>query len=66
MKERLIDVYEMLLEDNYVITTIVKKCNKYVIERCIVNDYSIQLIYKVEFEIYEKAYRKFEEIKTTI
>ena len=65
MNEKLIDVYEVFSNDYWIITTIIQKDNKYLIEKCIIKNNTIRLIYKNELDNLKTTYKKFNDIKTT-
>ena len=66
MKELLIDVYEMIICNNCIIISIVKKGNKFIVEKCIVSKDNIKLIYSEEFNKLENAKEKYNKLKTTL
>ena len=55
MKEILIDIYELLVNDNIVIFSIVKKDENYIVEKCTVSNDCINLIYNETFNTFKKA-----------
>lgn len=65
MKELLIDIYEILVNDKKVIISIVKKSSKYIVEKCIVNNECIDLIYKETFNTIKDARMAYKNLIAT-
>ena len=66
MKELLIDAYEVLLNDKCIILSLLKKDNIYVVEKCIIENQNINLIYSENFNTLKEARRKYIMMKATI
>ena len=66
MKELLIDVYEVLLNDKYIILSLLKKDNIYVVEKCIIENETVNLIFSENFNTLKEARRKYIMMKATI
>lgn len=66
MKEKLIDTYEVLISSNHIIISIVKKNDKYIVEKCVINDCSIKLLHSEKFNTHEQALKIFDKLKATI
>lgn len=66
MKELLIDVYEVIINNNYVIISFVKKSNKFIVENRIVSKYNIKLIYSEKFNKLENTKEIFNKLKATL
>lgn len=66
MKEKLIDIYDSLINDNQAILSLVKIDLKFIVEKCILNKNKIKLIYRYEFDDFKQAKKKYNEKKRTI
>lgn len=66
MKELLIDVYEMNISNNYIIISIVKKSNKFIVEKCIVSKEKIKLVYSEKFNKLENAKEMYNKLKANL
>ena len=63
MDEKLLKVYDSVINNNNLVITLIKKNSYYILEKCIINNNIINLIYQKKFNSYEKALCQFKKIK---
>ena len=63
MKEEMIEIYDVLIKDKQLIIFLIEKDSKYILEKCIIFDNKIELIYKEQFNNLEKAFDNFNKLK---
>lgn len=65
MEELLFDVDEIILNSKKIIISILKKNNKYIVEKCILNKNTIELIYQESFNSINQAIYKYSSLKNS-
>lgn len=63
MDEKLLKVNDLVINNDNLVITLIRKNNYYILEKCIVNSNVINLIYKKKFNSYEKALCQFKKMK---
>lgn len=64
--EELIDAFEYRFNNGYVLISLIKINNIYVIEKCIVSSDSLKLVFKDSCNSYNNAIDMFNKLKTTL
>ena len=64
MDEKLLKVYDSVINNNNLVITLIKKNSYYILEKCIINNNIINLIYQRKFKNYERALCQFKKLMT--
>ena len=64
--EDLIDVFEYRFNNEYILISLININNIYVIEKCIVSNDSLKLVFKDSCNSYNNAIDIFNKLKTTL